>query len=265
MLTSTQNPLVKATRKLHQGKYRRAHQQFLLEGTHLVREALNVSYPLEMAFFTPEWVKQHPHLQGQLIQAAQRTEVVSDEVLKALATTITPAGVVAVAPQRSWASPAVTTLGLAVETLQDPGNLGTLIRTGVATGINGIWLNQDSVAPDHPKVLRASAGQWFHMATIVSNDLAKRVGQWRHQGLQVIATCADGDTDYWSVNFLLPSMILLGNEGAGLSSALLDLADIKVKIPMEGNVESLNVGIAAALLLYEAKRQRQVQSQNGLP
>lgn len=259
MLTSTKNSLVKAIRRLHQGKFRQAQGQFLLEGVHLVQEALRIGYPIEIACYTPAWAERNPDLTDQLIQTADRAELVADGVLQVLATTVHPDGVVAVAPLQHFAAPAVTTLGLAAETLQDPGNLGTIIRTGVAGGVDGIWLSQDSVAPDHPKVLRASAGQWFHMPTTVSNDLVQRVCQWRQQGLQVIAACADGAMNYWAVDFLLPSIILLGNEGAGLSSSLLELADIKVKIPMEGGVESLNVGISAALLIYEAKRQRQVQ------
>ncbi len=260
MLTSTKNPLVKLVRKLHQSKFRRAQGQFLLEGTHLIQEALAAQYPIEIACHTPGWAEQHPDLQGQLVSAAQRVEWVTDEVLRALATTVNPDGVIAVAPQQQRTPPEISTLGMAAEALQDPGNLGTIIRTGVAAGVEGIWLSPDAVAPDHPKVLRASAGQWFRMPTTVAADLVQRVRQWRQQGLQIIATSAGGEQDYWSIDFSLPSVILLGNEGAGLSEALLELADIKVNIPMAGGVESLNVAISAALLAYEAKRQRQFQA-----
>jgi TrmH family RNA methyltransferase len=256
MLTSTQNPLVKAIRKLHQAKFRSAQQQFLLEGTHLVQAALQVSYPIAIGCYTPAWAARYPDLVDGLNQAADRVEVVADEVLQAVATTVHPDGVVAVAARRSSPAPAVTSLGLVLETLQDPGNLGTIIRTGVAAGVNGLWLSQDSVAPDHPKVLRASAGQWFHLPMTVSTDLVETVRPWRQRGLQVVATAAAAPLDYWAVDFTQPTILLLGNEGAGLSPALQDLATVTASIPMEKAVESLNVGIATALLVYEANRQR---------
>jgi TrmH family RNA methyltransferase len=256
MLTSTQNPLVKSIRKLHQGKYRRVQQQFLLEGTHLVQEALQVGYPLEVVCYTSCWAERHPQLAEQLQQTAPRTEVVAGEVLQALATTVNPDGVIAVAPQRQVTPPTVTTLGIVAETLQDPGNLGTIIRAGVAAGVEGLWLSQDSVAPDHPKVLRASAGQWFRLPTLVSDDLNQTLEQWQIHQVQLVAACADGDIDYWSVDFLRPTVILLGNEGAGLSASLMQRATVRTRIPMEAGVESLNVGISAALLAFEARRQR---------
>jgi TrmH family RNA methyltransferase len=255
MLTSIKNPLVKSIRKLHQGKYRRLQQQFLLEGTHLVQEALQTGYPLEVGCYTSLWAKRYPDLAEQLQQVAPRTELVADEVLQALTTTVHPDGVVAVAPQRRSPSPEINHLALVLETVQDPGNLGTVIRTGVAAGVEGLWLSQDSVAPDHPKVLRASAGQWFRLPVTVCDDLIQTVTHWHNKGLQIVATCADGAVDYWSIDFSPPTVVLLGNEGAGLSEALLHLATVKARIPMAPQVESLNVGIAAALLAYEAKRQ----------
>ena len=262
MLTSTKNTLVKAIRKLHQGKYRRAQQQFVLEGTHLIEAALQAGYPIEIGCYTPTWAERYPDLAQALGLAAARTEVVGDDVLRALATTVHPDGVVAVAAQGRGPTPTLHTLGLAVETLQDPGNLGTIIRTGLAAGVDGLWLSQDSVSPDHPKVLRASAGQWFRFPVAVCDDLAQTVDQWQRQGLQLVATCADGDVDYWSVDFLRPTVILLGNEGAGLSRPLVDKAALKVQIPMESSVESLNVGVTAALLAYEARRQRLVHDKS---
>lgn len=256
MLTSTQNPLVKSIRKLHQGKYRRLHQQFLLEGTHLVQAALQAGYPLEVVCYTVSWAERYADFFPQLQQTAPRTEVVTEEVLQALATTVHPDGVVAVAPQRPSTPPTTTTLGLMVETLQDPGNLGTIIRTGVAAGVEGLWLSQDSVAPDHPKVLRASAGQWFRLPTMVCHDLEQTLSQWQPPNIQIVAACADGDVDYWTIDFLKPTLILLGNEGAGLSQALVNKATVRAYIPMAEGVESLNVGVSAALLAFEARRQR---------
>jgi RNA methyltransferase, TrmH family len=132
-----------------------------------------------------------------------------------------------------------------------------MIRTATAAGAEGILLSGDSVDPDHPKVLRASAGQWFQMPLAVSADLVADLTYYRQQGFQIIATLPTATQTYWQVDFRRPTLVLLGNEGAGLSPAVAALADIGVTIPIQPGVESLNVAIAAALILYEAKRQRQ--------
>lgn len=261
MLTSLQNPLVKHIRKLHQAKGRHIHQQFLLEGSHLVQEAYLARYPLDVVCATPAWGDRYPDLWTNLLGYARRVEIVSPDVLAAIATTIHPDGVVAIAPHQE-PPPTETTLnlGVAIETLQDPGNLGTLIRTAMAAGADGLWLSQDSVDPEHPKVLRASAGQWFRLPVQVSPNLPAQVETWRAAGIQVLATSAQTELDYWAVDYGVPTVILLGNEGAGLSPGLLELASQPVRIPMHPAVESLNVAIAATLMLYEAMRQRRESS-----
>lgn len=257
MLTSLQNPLVKQIRKLHQTKGRRAQGQFLLEGTHLVQEAWLAQYPLAIVCVTPAWQERYPELLQALEGYADRVEGVSPEVLAAIATTVHPDGVVAIAPRLAATVPTTpVTLGIAAETLQDPGNLGTLIRSATAVGADGLWLSADSVDPEHPKVLRASAGQWFRLPMAVSPDLIDQAGQWRQSGLQVLGTSAQGAVDYWAVDLTRPTVILLGNEGAGLSPALQAQVSQLVKIPVSPAVESLNVAISGTLLLYEALRQR---------
>ena len=146
-------------------------------------------------------------------------------------------------------------VGIALERLQDPGNLGSAIRTGAATAIDGIWLSPDSVDVYSPKVLRASAGQWFNVPLFAEQNLRELAQYQQQQGGQVIATSSRASKTYWDIDFTRPSLILLGNEGAGLSPELMDIADQQVIIPLANNVESLNVSVAAALLLYEAKRQ----------
>lgn len=258
ILTSLQNPLVKHIRKLHQAKGRRSCGQFLLEGTHLVQEAALAGYPLEVVCCTPAWEQRYPELRQALEAYTPRLETVTPEVLSAIATTVNPDGVAAIAPHRSplALSSAVLSLGIVAETLQDPGNLGTLIRSATAAGADGLWLSSDSVDPEHPKVLRASAGQWFRFPVQVNPNLVSQVQQWRQAGVQVLGTSTQGALDYWTVDFRPPTVIVLGNEGAGLSSALLEQVTQNVRIPVDPAVESLNVAIAATLLLYEALRQR---------
>lgn len=263
MLTSLQNPLVKQLRRLHRPKDRREQALFLLEGTHLIEAACVVAYPLTTLCYTESWQASHFDLWEQASRQAERVELVSEAVLAAIATTVHPDGVVATAPrklppqeQTGGEIPQLLQLGIALETLQDPGNLGTIIRTAAAVEVNRLWLSEDSVDLDHPKVLRASAGQWFRLPMTVSEDLPTEVQQLKDQGVQVIATLPGAELTYWQVDFTQPTLILLGNEGAGLSTQLTQLADVAVRIPLASDVESLNVAIAAALILYEARRQR---------
>lgn len=257
IITSLKNPLVKQLRKLHRSKNRHQQNLFLLEGNNTITTATTLNYPLAIVCCTPQWKKCHQQLWQTITRQAQRVELVSPEVLSAIATTVNPDGVVAVAPrQLSQKSDVIIKhLGLLAERLQDPGNLGTIIRTAVATGVEGLWLSRDSVDVDHPKVLRASAGEWFRLPITVTNNLAQTIQEQQKHNIQVIATVPQAGKTYWEIDFSRPSLILLGNEGAGLSAELIALADELVTIPLDSAVESLNVAIATALILYEAKRQ----------
>lgn len=263
MLTSLQNPTVKQLRKLQQPKERKKQAVLLLEGTHLIEAACEVSYPLQVLCYTESWQQRYPDIYRMAIAQADRIELVSLDVLKSIASTITPDGVIATAPKRNvWESLSSApsdnaSLSVMLETLQDPGNLGTIIRTAAAAGCEGIWLSPDSVDLGHPKVLRASVGQWFRqpMATV---DIGAKARQLKAEGVQIIATTASADLDYWQLDLRQPTAFLMGNEGAGLSNELMDCASVAVKIPVAPVVESLNVGISTALLLYEAKRQRRL-------
>lgn len=258
MLTSLQNPLVKQMRKLHQAKERRSQDLFLLEGTHLLEEAYANGYSFVTLCYTPDWQQAHPWLWQQISERSQRAELVNDAVLQAIATTVNPDGVVAT--MHRFVHPPDSEriqLGLALETLQDPGNLGTVIRTAAAVGADGLWLSADSVDLDHPKVLRASAGQWFRLPMRASSDLLADIQQFKAQGTQVVATLPTASVTFWEIDLTRPTLVLLGNEGAGLSAELAAVADVGVKIPLAAGVESLNVAITAALILYEARRQRE--------
>ena len=258
MLTSLQNPLIKQIRKLQRAKYRHEQNLFLIEGTHPLETACEVNCSLNAVCCTPEWEKHHPQLWKKAAELAYRAEIVTPEVLKAIATTVNPDGVMATAVRTGARKPIPSqlSLGLVLERLQDPGNLGTIIRTAVATQVDGLWLSESSVDFAHPKVLRSSAGEWFRLPMTVSSDLREVISNYQAQGVQIVASLPQAGKTYWELDWTKPSLILLGNEGAGLSEDLVSLTDSKVRIPLRGGVESLNVAIAAALLLYEVQRQR---------
>ncbi len=257
-IASRQNPLVKQLRKLHARQHRHQQNRLLLEGTHLIAAACDAERQFAVLCSTEPWQQRHPDLWAQAQARAERVETVLPDVLAAIATTVRPDGVVAtlVRAEPSFLPPADLRLGLALEQLQDPGNLGTLIRTAVATGVEHLWLSADSVDPDHPKVLRASAGAWFRLPLSVTPDLSATLNAYRDRGVQIVAAVPRADRDLWAIDWQQPSLLLLGNEGAGLSPPALACADTQVSIPLRPGVESLNVAIAAALLLYEAERQK---------
>lgn len=255
ILTSIKNPLIKQVRKLHQAKERQKQNLLLIEGTNSIEAACQAEYKLDVIFYTVRWQENHQFLYEKILQKSSTTQPVSSEVLSAIATTVNPDGVVAIAPRSVEPASVINRLAIALEKLQDPGNLGTIIRTAAATGVDGLWLSPDSVDIYNPKVLRASAGQWFQMPMATNQNLLELARQQQQQGIQVVATTSKAAKTYWEVDFTRPSLILLGNEGAGLSEELIEVADERVVIPLANGVESLNVAIATALLLYEAQRQ----------
>jgi TrmH family RNA methyltransferase len=265
MLTSLQNPLIKDLRKLQKAKYRHQTDRLLLEGTHAIEEAQRANYPLDTVCATEAWANRYPDLADRLSQYADRFEWVNDVTLASIATTNNPDGIIATAPRSGNLRPTFPVdhshgidrgIGLALDTLQDPGNLGTIIRSAVGAGASGLWLSQNCVELDNPKVLRASAGAWFRLPMAAEQDLSETIGAAKAAGVRVVATRMDAEKAYWDYDWRQPSLILLGSEGAGLSPELADLADECVSIPIESGVESLNVAIAASLLLFEARRQR---------
>lgn len=270
LLTSPQNPWIRQLRHLQQPKGRREQQAFLLEGSHLLQEALATAWPLRAVCYTPEWAEDHPHLIAG-IPTHVRQQAISAPVLKHLATTTTPDGVIAIAhrldpllpAQRpAQGSPTLSiSLGVAVETLQDPGNLGALIRVAAATSSDALWISSDSVDPDHPKVLRASAGQWFRRSPQVVSDLRSDLGSLLQSqpGIQTLAAVMDPAAPlHWECNLQQPTLFVLGNEGSGLSAEVMAACSGQIRIPMAAEVESLNVAMTGGILLYEALRQRRL-------
>ncbi|AFY74881.1 rRNA methylase [Synechococcus sp. PCC 7502] len=256
MLTSTRNPLIKNLRQLGLStKARRQQQLFLIEGTHALIEAIATDHPLNLICCTEAWRDTHADLYDQCLSVGE-LQLVSPEVLGAITTTVHPDGVVAVAPICSDQPVTIHNLGLAIESVQDPGNLGAIIRSAVAAGIDGLLVSSDSVDLTHPKILRATAGQWFRCPMQSVGNLESEIKQLQTQGIQAIATLPNAKLTYWDLDFSQPSLILLGNEGNGLSSELINLADEAVQVPLSNGVESLNLAVTAALLIYEAKRQR---------
>lgn len=187
-------------------------------------------------------------------------ETVSTEVFAKMADTQTPQGILTVLEQPVYDLTQLLEqpdpLFLMLENLQDPGNLGTMIRTGEGAGITGVIMNNQTVDIFNPKTIRATMGSIFRVPIVYVPDLAPVLEQMHAKGIHTYAAHLKGQEYYDSFSFREPTAFLIGNEGNGLSKEISDQAGQYLKIPMEGRVESLNASIAAALLMYEAHRQR---------
>lgn len=254
LISSTHNPVVKSVARLHQLRECEARREFLLEGTHALREALAARWKLRGMYCTQEWLDRNIQwMKGVSDEVAAHQ--VSPEVLRKMVTTQNPDGVVAVAAfAESDGRIPEFRLAIAVDALQDPGNLGTLVRASVACGSDACFVGANSVATYHPKVIRASAGQWFRQPPL-SQPLGPLLDACKSRGVQVMAAAAGGEP-IWDADLTRPTLILLGNEGAGLDPQWLERADSIVGVPMSAKVESLNVAVTGAMMLYEAMRQQ---------
>lgn len=262
MLTSLHNPLIKQLRKLHQPRERTDSGLFLVEGTHAVEAALGVHWQIEVICATEVWCEAHPALYKELRLGAGRFEMVSDIVIAALSDAVTPMGIVAALAhrERDWreliAGRTTPTLLVLGETLQDPGNVGTIVRTCAAAGADGLILSADSADPEQPKVLRASAGAWFSSPPLRCSDFGGVLDALHRGSVTVIGADARAEVTLWQLDMRGPIAFVLGSEGRGLSPGISQCTDVLVRIPQQPMVESLNVGVSCALLLFEAIRQR---------
>lgn len=257
LLTSLQNPKLKALRSLHSKKGRREAGRFLLETTKLVHEALQSRWPLEEVYATEEWLARYGAPAGTPVT------LVAERVFSQLVTTETPEGVLAVArlPQAAELPAATRTACYVVaDALQDPGNLGTIIRTADAVGATAVLVGPGTVDPYSPKVVRATMGSLFHLPVLVRPELYAELRALRSRGVALLATALRTERSLYDLDLSGPLAWLVGNEGAGLTPEAVALASEAVSIPMPGAAESLNASVATAVCLYETLRQRLARS-----
>lgn len=256
MITSRQHPIVKEFRELARG----AGGRMLLDGWHLLGEAANARVAVDKIAICGPPTRDEQVIVERLQRRGAQVVEVSGTVLNALSPVNTPTGVVASARTPSVTTAAVLSpppaLVLAAAGLQDPGNTGAVIRSAAAAGATGVVLDELSADPWSWKALRASMGSAFHVPVVRHRALASLVSGWKRKEVRILAAVPRGGASMYAVDFARPTALLLGGEGAGLGEEFLDVADEHVSIPMHGAIESLNAAVAAALLLFEAQRQR---------
>jgi len=260
VITSAANPLVKRVRLLADRKHRRREAAFVVQGIQPVWQAVEARAEIEVIIVAPELLR-HPGATAMVAgqeAAGVRVARLSGELFSRIADRDGPSGLAAIVR----AVPA-TLAGLeagagsvfvALHTAGNPGNVGTIIRTASATGAAGVILIGPSADAYDPVAVKASMGALFTVP-VVAADSAADFLEWAHRSkVRVAATSARGSVTCWQADLTPPLAILLGSEGSGLPDDLLASADLQVAIPMTGTAESLNLAVAAGILLYEVRR-----------
>lgn len=266
MISSTTNKQVKFVNALiKKAKTRREEDLFVAEGlrmcTEIPKERIRTLY-VSVSF------QKHPEYKN-LTAGVRQVEVVTDEVFGSLSDTKTPQGILALVKQYHNTLEEVTgnaggasgsgrapKLLMILENLQDPGNLGTILRAGEGAGVTGIIMDSHTVDIYSPKVIRSTMGSVLRVPFVYVDKLDDTLAALKQQGIRLFSAHLDGTHNYEQEDYTGNTGFLIGNEANGLSEATASMADAYVRIPMMGQVESLNAAVAASVLMFEAARQR---------
>ncbi|MDG4788161.1 RNA methyltransferase [Micromonospora sp. WMMD1102] len=261
-LFTPRTPRIVAARRLHRRRDRDTTGRFLAEGPQAVREALAVPGVVVELFGTPAGLDRYAELAGIAARADVPVSPVTDDALAALTETVAPQGIVAVCARLDV--PIGTALDrrprlvATLAEIRDPGNAGTVLRTADAAGAGAVVFAGDAVDPYNGKCVRASAGSLFHVDLVRAPDPAEVLARLRAAGLTVLAASGYGETDLDDLadsgGLARPTAWLFGSEAHGLPAELAEAADARVRVPLHGRAESLNLAAAAAVCLYASAR-----------
>ncbi|AEF94063.1 tRNA/rRNA methyltransferase (SpoU) [Desulfotomaculum nigrificans CO-1-SRB] len=262
IITAAQNPKIKYIRRLAQRNFREKERKLVVEGVRLVEEALQSGWRTESFVYTYEAVQNERG--SRLLELAQRkcaqTYQVTAHIMSQLSDTETPQGVLAVLWQPDYVLadvlPGQPPLVVVVDGVQDPGNLGTIVRSADAAGASGVVLLKGTVDIYNPKTIRATMGSLFHLPVVTAEDVDGALAYLASAGVTLIVGDPVLGEPIFKANLKVPVAIMVGNEGAGPRADLNRFKHVKVNIPMPGRAESLNVAMATSIMLYEAVRQR---------
>lgn len=264
MITSTGNSRVKAVSALiKRAKVRKEQGLFIVEGIRMFAEL--PANKLREVYVSESFLRQHGG-NPLLNLKPSRCQEVSDDVMKYMSDTQTPQGILAVAEQFSYTLDDVLYQNIkagngpahlmVLESLKDPGNLGTILRAGEGAGITGVVMNRETADIYNPKVIRSTMGSVYRVPFVYVDELHDTIRRMKEEGIRLFAAHLKGSNNYAREDYRKDIGFLIGNEAAGLTKETAGLADCFIKIPMAGLVESLNAAVAASILMFEAARQR---------
>lgn len=256
MITSTSNPQVKKLLQLQKKtKVRNDEGVFLVEGLRMFSE---VPKGRVEKVYVSESLYNRKKLEQNL--DGFPVEIMSDHVFEHVSDTKTPQGILCVVRQNKYDAKAFLETAnphfIVLDNLQDPGNLGTIVRTAEAAGVDAVFLSKESVDIYNPKTIRSTMGSIYRMPILYMEDLLDLLKIFKKKGIKSYAAHLEGENSYDKENYQSGTAILIGNEGNGLREEVAKAADIWVQIPMKGQVESLNAAVAASVLMFEVARQR---------
>ena len=258
MIASTANRRVKEVAALtKKARYRNEEGVFVVEGPRMFSEVPKDR--LVHVYATEKFLRENGS--AGLAAGNGLVDTVTDEVLRTMSDTQTPQGVLAVVRQYRYTLSDILSrpepaLLMVLETIQDPGNLGTILRAGEGAGVTGVIMDSRTADIYSPKVIRSTMGSIFRVPFYRADDLAAVMAEMKRAGIRLAAAHLQGSVEYDTEDYTGPVGFLIGNEAAGLSRQAADMADVRVRIPMLGQVESLNAAVASSILMYETARQR---------
>lgn len=256
-ITSASNPIIKEIRALMDKKGRQESGLFLIEGYRLVKDALDSGGSIKYLIASDGFINKS----GNILSNFSYIKLINltDGLFERLSDTQSPQGLMAVAEIPLYDVESILqTLKkvIVLENIQDPGNLGTIIRTADACGFNAIILSKNCVDPYNSKVVRSTMGSLFHFPVLSVEDIHHTVKKLKNNGLKIAAAHIRDAIPAWEADLSDSVAIVIGNEGNGLTDEMLQSSDFAVIIPMLGKAESLNASAAASILLYESMRQQ---------
>ena len=262
MITSTSSSQVKYVMSLlSRAKERKKNNQYVIEGLRMVSEV--PADRLVKVYVSERFVNNNPDFIDSFINkkgvSDSCCELVSDNVFERMSQTQTPQRILAVVGMKEYCVKDMLSgnpLLILVENLQDPGNLGTIVRMGEGAGVTGVIMSPNTVDIYNPKTIRSTMGSIFRVPFVYASDFSQAVRECQDAGVRVYAAHLDGRNTYLGEDYSGPTGFLIGNEGNGLTGQITRQADTLIRIPMQGEVESLNAAIACTILTYEAVRQR---------
>ena len=255
MITSTSNPQVKNLQQLgRKAKLRNEQDVFLVEGTKMYLEA--PAERIRKVYLSQSLYEE----KGESFVKGHDVEILEDRVFAAACDTKTPQGVLCMVQQYHYRLEDLlkkkNPLLMILENLQDPGNLGTILRAGEAAGVTGVIMSHDCVDIYNPKVIRSTMGSVYRMPFVYVEHLPETLEVLAEAGIHSYAAHLKGKNSYDQEDYTRGTAFLIGNEGNGLRDEVADVAECYIKIPMCGEVESLNAAVASSVLMFEAARQR---------
>lgn len=257
-IESKDNNLFKECKKLKERKWRNKYSKYIIEGFRLIEEGFKAFLPIDIVFISDRCDEEK--LSEYLGEHLNKAKVykIKDSLLRELSSTEEPQGVVAVAKMKEWELNKENNFYILCDKLQDPGNLGTIIRTSHAAGVGGIILTKGTVDIYNDKVLRSTMGSVFHIPVIYDDEEYSKLNELKEAGYKLVSTSLEDSLDFYDADLSGKIIISVGNEGNGVSNEIFQLSDVRVKIPMPGGAESLNVAIATSVVIYEKVRQNKL-------